>query len=438
MSWRPLVSQACQRLRLPPLQLMRRRRKILALAALTTAVVMQSGAVSAADDSMPHVLPLKSSEMTAASADLRAVAAIASGADLVGFGEGWHYVHEFLELRNRLFVHMVEHAGVTAYAGETGFERGIVADEVATGRREPSSDAVGAVFYNAVLTENRQLLDWIRAYNARPTTRRPIRFYGIDVSGGRSRAPWPATALEYIERRDTSLARNFEARLRVLRSPLTAVAYSALPTSQRSALTEAIADLVDTFEGMRLEWVAQTSRSEFQRAYRGALVARQADAQRRCDESLRAGRTHQPVACEQLRDAAMAENLGWALGQEGEQGRVFVFAHNWHLDKTGSQTTSTGGGTIRSMGFILNQAFGARYRVIGSLAGAIAGHEFLGNESDALRGLKQLRRAKLPLYVLDLRAARSDEQRLHDSFDAMLFVDQAQPCHGCDPQLAMP
>lgn len=379
--------------------------KNLARALLTTAVAaMSSGAAGPADATATRasrVLPLRSVDLATSSDELRDVAGIVDGARIVGFGEGWHYVHEFLSVRNRLFAYLVEHAGVTAYAGETGFERGIVADAFVTGRSELSSDAIGAVFYNAELAENRQLLEWIRAYNARPSTRRPVRFYGIDIGGGRSRPPRPAAALDYIALRDPALARQFEQRLQAMRSPLTAENYGALPAHERSALAEAIADLVDTFEGMRFEWTRASSVAEFELAYRAALVSRQANAQLRCDERLRTKQIEQSVSCEQLRDAAMAENVRWVLEREGPQGRVFVFAHNWHVDKVGGKAAALGSGTVRSTGSYLHETLGARYRVVGSMTGGMAVRDFPG-------------------------------------FDAMFFIDKVQPCHGCDPKLATP
>ncbi|MBL8271060.1 MAG: erythromycin esterase family protein [Steroidobacter sp.] len=400
--------------------------------------VLASATSGAADSPTLRVLPLQSLDLTNASDDLRDVARLVADARVVGFGEGWHYVHEFLTMRNRLFVYLVEHGGVTAYAGETGFERGVVADDFVAGRSARSSDAIGAVFYNAELAENRQLLDWIRAYNDKPSTRQPIRFYGIDVSAGRSRAPWPVAAMDYLWQRDPSLARRFERRLQVLRSPLSIDEYVALPASERGALTEAISDLIDVFDGMQLEWIRQSSRTQFERAHRAVLVARQGDVQRRCDQRLRSDETQPSLACEQLRDGAMAENLRWAMEQERSRGRVFVFAHNWHLDKVGSRPAESGGGTVHSMGVYLNEALGARYQVIASMGGGMADREYVSTDSRMLRDLEWLRRVNRPQYVLDLSVGAASETQLPASFDAMLFINKVRPCLGCDAKLAAP
>jgi CubicO group peptidase (beta-lactamase class C family)/erythromycin esterase-like protein len=253
--------------------------------------------------------------------DLEAIRKVAGDARVLAFGEGTHNAHELWSWRNRLFAYAVENLGFTAIAAETGYAKSIAADDYVMGREVALDTAVRGVFswVDTPFEENRELLGWMRAYNARVDMRRKIRFYGVEMSGstrpdGRHLIE---PAIAYLHSVAPERANAFTARFGPLLGGFERDRYERLPQAKRDALLVAVQDLVTEFERFRVAWEARSSPEGFERAYRHAVAARQLSAH------LRLGG--------EWRDIAAAENLRWVLEREGPRGRVFLFAHNSHV-----------------------------------------------------------------------------------------------------------
>src|SRR5579875_1891648 len=103
--------------------------------------------------------------------------------ELLGFGEALHGGEEILILRNRLFQRLVEAHGYSAIAIESSFPRAHVVNEYVAGRGPASYEAVQDSGFShgfGQLTANRELVEWMRRYNADPAHRVKLRFYGFD------------------------------------------------------------------------------------------------------------------------------------------------------------------------------------------------------------------------------------------------------------------
>jgi erythromycin esterase len=223
-----------------------------------------------------------------------------------------------LAFRNRLFEFLVQEMGFTAIAAETGYSESVAADDYVLGRKVERHKAATAAFSWArwPSEENAQLLDWMNAQNVRSGTNRPLRFYGLDLSGGRNGTFTEArlavdAALQYLRMVD----REREEQLRHAFDPLldrfNTAGYPSLTQQQRDALSGPLADVFATFERDHIRFVRASSAAEYHGAYQYAVVARQLDmnfrAQTRFDV--------QP-----LRDSSMARNLLWVLEREGPKG----------------------------------------------------------------------------------------------------------------------
>ena len=81
----------------------------------------------------------------------------------------------------------VEALGVTAIAAESGHTESNAVDDYVLGRGDLTPAIISSVFSwsSDVADADRALLEWIRHYNAQPTTKRKVHFYGIDLIGGR-------------------------------------------------------------------------------------------------------------------------------------------------------------------------------------------------------------------------------------------------------------
>jgi erythromycin esterase-like protein len=124
-----------------------------------------------------------------------------------------------------------------------------------------------------------------------------------------------------------------------------------------------------------------------------------------------------PGPADNCRDFFMAENVAWALGREGEVGKVVVWAHNWHV----SFLEPAGRGGAPRLGTYLGRRFGEGHVAFGFVFNEGEFQAIRGATQDpaAGRGLQSftvgaakagsidaaLAQAGLPLFALDLRRA---------------------------------
>lgn len=301
-------------------------------------LALLSGSASAASDVVQewirdHAKPVLVAD---GAVDASLVAQIAGEARIVSLGEAVHLTQEFLQLRNQLFVTLVERQGFTAFAMETGFLDGIEVDDY-IGAEAASVDApVQRVFSfnDAAIDANRELIEWMRAYNEQPGTRRKLRFYGLSMTGRsgrdeRARSRTIVGVLRYLQSVDQPLAESFRTRLEPLSSATRQRRSDVTSRAQQDALSALLLDVVSVMQRRRVQWQSRTSRLAFDRAYQMALNALQVDADQRLTDLVDA-RADASIDYDQ-NDAALAANLQWALAQEGPDGRIFAFAHNAHV-----------------------------------------------------------------------------------------------------------
>ncbi len=124
-----------------------------------------------------------SSETFNASID-RVIASLDDSVELLGFGEALHGGEDILMLRNRLFQRLVEAHGYSAIAIESSFPRARIINDYVEGRGPASYEAVQDTGFSnrfGQLEANRELVAWMRQYNADPSHQVKLRFYGFDM-----------------------------------------------------------------------------------------------------------------------------------------------------------------------------------------------------------------------------------------------------------------
>jgi erythromycin esterase len=409
-----------------------------------------------------HAIPLTTVGRGSGIDDLQPLKPIVNQAQVVALGESGHGIHESLAFRNRLWAFLVKNMGFTAIAAETGFSESLLVDDYILGKNVDSDTAIRSVFTwgDSVWKENQELIEWMRQYNAKPTTSRKIRFYGLDLTGGvqgrfaRCRRALDAV-LAYIGQSDSSLVKQVGQPLEPFLARFNDNDYRNLTPNERNSLTAAISDLIALLEHQRVTFFAQTSELAYHRAHRNAVVARQLDALFRANPNGFNPDVPQIDAApaQTARDAAMADNLRWVLEREGPKGRVFIFAHNWHIKKTRNYPKEVYpelflGEPHIPMGEHLNSMLGNGIVVLGFAFGqGREESEFPPADSTSIDGTLAL--LELPLFVLDLRTAPDEgfgvkwlnyrrKMRVNDryvelnpieAFDALVFVDTVSGVH---------
>lgn len=326
-----------------------------------------------------------SSESFNASVD-KVIASLGDSVELLGFGEALHGGEEILILRNRLFQRLVEVHGYSAIAIESSFPRARVVNEYISGRGTASYEAVQEAGFShgfGKLEANRELVKWMKAYNADSSHRIKLQFYGFDSPTEMMSSDSPRQLLHFVLDYLTSIdsASGQERRERVdallgldadwenpaaAMDPTKSVGLSPAATQLRIE-TE---DLISELQVRRPELVAESDEGRYLEAMQYVTVARQllnyhaAVAQGPGDSAKRI------VRLLGIRDASMANNLAYAVSRERGRGKVLAFAHNSHL-KRGKAEWQLGPYLLIwwPAGVQLNEIFGPRYAVIGTALG---------------------------------------------------------------------
>ncbi len=386
-----------------------------------------------------HAQPLHGIEPGEPTDDLRPIKDSIGTARVVAFSEGWHASHDFLAFRNRLFAYLVQEGGITAYAGETGFTDSVAVEDYVLGRTEYTDEAARAVFAwgDRSMEENRQLVQWLRAYNDRPTTRRKVRFYGIDLTGGGDflRAPLAVEAvLGFIQSVDPALGARLRSRFEPALKRFNTKGYPLLAPADRAALTAVVADLIRLFEANRLVWIRKSSSLAFERAYHNAVVVRELNEMFR-NSLLGIGVEAAPTWAD--REPGMSENLRWVLEREGPRGRIFMFEQVGHVAKR--ETRDRNRPDRQPVGAYLHSILGDDYVNIAGLwgsgtvgwPGSLRSIPYMGVDIyEALTPL--LLKVATPLYFLDLHgmpalAGPRFKGTPSDVFDSVVFFRTIGP-----------
>jgi erythromycin esterase-like protein len=311
------------------------------------------------------------------------IASLDDSVALLGFGEALHGGEELLILRNLLFQRLVEAHGYSAIAIESSFPRGFITNDYVLGRGPTSYEEVqdtGVSHGFGKLAANRELIEWMRQYNADPAHQIKLHFYGFDSPTEATSTDSPRQtlhfALDYLSSVDEALGQEYRHRIdpllgqdaawenpAAILDPSQAIGQSAEAKALRIETEELIAELLVR----RPELVAKSDRASYLQAVQFAMEARQLlhyhavlarESEKRQEKLLG------------IRDAMMAENLAYIASREQERGKILLFAHNDHL-KRGKVQWQWWNETLLwwPVGSHLHDMLGRRYVVIGSAVG---------------------------------------------------------------------
>jgi erythromycin esterase-like protein len=309
------------------------------------------------------------------------IAALGPAVELLGFGEALHGGEEILLLRNRLVQRLVVAYGYSAIAIESSFPRARTVNEYVAGRGPASYGAAQETGFShgfGQLEANRELVEWMRRYNADPSHRVTVRFYGFDqpavTAGPASPRQVLHFVLDYLASIERASADERRSRIEALlgpdarwENPMAWIdpATSSDLVAAATALRIETEDLMTELRTRRPELVAKSDEDRYAEIMRYAAVAR---------ELLNffaalAGRSSFAGSLG-VRDALMADNLAYIVARERGRGKVLAFAHNAHLQR--GEARMPAGADVYTWwpaGAHLNEMLGARFAVIGSAVG---------------------------------------------------------------------
>jgi erythromycin esterase-like protein len=311
------------------------------------------------------------------------IISLGDSVEVLGFGEPLHGGEDFLILRNRLFERLVEAHGYSAIAIESSFPRARLVNEYVAGRGPISYEEVQDAGFShgfGRLDANRELVEWMRRYNAHPAHGVKLRFYGFDspteMTGTDSPRQLLYFVLDYLatiggtdepERRqriESHLGQDAQwQNPEAMMDPAKAVGRSPAATALRIE-TE---DLITELQLHRPELAAGSNEDRYWEAVQYAAAAR---GLLNYHAGLARTSSRRLVEGLGMRDAMMADNLAYLVSRERGRGKVLAFAHNHHL-KRGQAEWRLGPHALAwwPAGAHLQALLGPGYRTIGSALG---------------------------------------------------------------------
>lgn len=351
--------------------------------------------VSAWLDANAH--PLNGSHLSLAHDDLEFLRDLVGDARIVALGENTHGTRDFFEMKARILRFLVEEMGFDTFAIEATWPEGLRLDRyVRTGEGDPASLLAGLYFWTWNTEAVLEMIEWMRDHNEAGGD---LGFHGVDMQ-------YPGMALHLVREYLGSVA---PARLDFVTGKLDCLTrFANGPNGRRSGppyreQTDAYrADCGASLEEARALLVE--NREEYE-------TAGGADPYAIALQSLRvAYQYHLQAVGEQSRDESMAENTGWLSDRIGPEGRIVLWAHNYHVSaQPGAQgfyQREIFGDDMVILGFTHE---GGRFTAVGRTVGASGAVRYTGLDSFDLDSPVEgsfeayFAGAAAPRFVLDLR-----------------------------------
>ena len=347
---------------------------------------------------------------------LRPLEDLIGSARVVALGEIVHRAHEPLAVRNQLFRFLVEELGFTSIALETGLAEAMVLRDFVRGEDLDLDTVVRRSFsWNfEKFRENRDLLEWIRAYNLDPSREHDLQLYGFDLPGGTGGVYFAHAdrvvdaVLDYLAQANRVEAEALRDQFGDLLPRFTDQAYGSFSREDRDRLTAGLNDLVAVLGRRYLALVERSSRDDYQWMYQASRTLQQLDSQLR---TIPAGwrpspeEPFNPNAAQSMtaRDLGMWDNVRWSLEQQAADAKTFIFAHNAHLQNAPTEFPN-GSGT--SLGQYLRSWLGNELVTIGTVHRSLSERgpfepQYVAQASALANRLHQ---AHVPMLLLDVRS----------------------------------
>ena len=280
-------------------------------------------------------------------------------ARVVGLGEATHGTREFFQLKHRVIQYLVERKGFRTFAIEAVFEPSIRIDRyIKGGEGDVEALVNGLGFWTWDTEEVIELVEWMRAYNARGGD--PLNFYGFDVQGGGDALK---RALAFV----AAHARDETAALRAGFGPY--LSFDELEGEARelartrlnspanlTGMHRAVTDLSLYIERNEALLTASAGADDYRLAQGAARVAVWWLAMALQPDEWTYLRS---TSATDVRDRGMADMVHWIRAVGGDEERIALWAHNAHVGKISDADGD------RMMGMLLENELGSDYYAIG-------------------------------------------------------------------------
>ncbi len=325
--------------------------------------------------------------------DIEFLRDIVGDARIVSLGEATHGTRDFFEMKARILRFLVEEMDFNTFAIEATWPESRRLDHyVRTGEGDPEVLLSGLYFWTWNTESVLEMIEWMREHNEAGGD---VGFHGFDMQ-------FPGMALhnvrEYVREVDPEAVETVSSQLECLerfannpRGRREFRGYENQPDSYRTECAASLEEARELLLANRGGYEAAAGEDAFEVALQSLRVAFQ---------------FHLRIAGEQTRDAYMAENTEWISRRVGPEGRMVLWAHNYHVSTTpgaqGSYLRETFGDDMVVVAFSHETGrLTAKQLLPEGGCGELTQHD-LGPPVDGSYE-QRLSLASAPRFVLDLR-----------------------------------
>ncbi|WP_297696533.1 erythromycin esterase family protein [uncultured Eudoraea sp.] len=303
-----------------------------------------------------NAISIETVEASSGFEDLKPIGDIIEDARIVSLGEPTHGNREVFQLKHRLLEYLVTEKGFNIFALECPFGEAFDVNRyVVDGIGDPEKALAGIYFWTWDTQEVLELIKWMRSYNANPENKRKVKFYGFDPQDPQRAA---RVMLEYLKKADPILEKAVRPELGILEFPFSDPRALGrrqwIPKEYDSLSVKKIQKVVQALKDNKETYVGNTSLKEYQLAKQHA---RQIEIY-----------ISDWVGGDYNRDYGQAENIRWTLDYEGEDSKMIVWAHNFHVSNMIIAKKDNEGldyDDYKCMGFHLKKWYGAQLKIVG-------------------------------------------------------------------------
>ena len=288
--------------------------------------------------------------------DLLPIGEMIGDARIVSLGEPTHGNREVFQLKHRMIEYFVEEMGFNIFALECPFGEAFDINRyVLDGIGDPEKAIAGIYFWTWDTEEVLELIKWMRSYNANPDNLKKVKFYGFDPQDPERAA---RVMLAYLKKVDPNLEEIVRPELGILEVPFSdpkgVGRRQLIPEEYDSLSLNYIQKVMKAFDSKKEAYVASSSLNEWQ-------LAKQHARQIEIYISIAANAGIE-------RDYGQAENIRWTLDYEGEDSKMIVWAHNFHVANMILAENDNEGLDYKGykcMGFHLKKWYGDQLKIVG-------------------------------------------------------------------------
>lgn len=312
-----------------------------------------------------HAIPLKTAEPRGADEDLQPLQQMVGNATLVGLGEQTHGTHEFFTMKLRILEFLVTHMGFTTFALENGWDESRQIDQYVLSGQGSLTDLLHADLYTThQVQEFRDLIEWIRAYDADLAHRTKVHFAGIDCWNISQAAFDEVVAyIRGVDPQQTNLVQALYADIRPSGPTLGFVdssGFSSLPQTTKQHYQDNAQQVYTLLQAHQAAYESQSSKEAFALALQSAHVILQYTKLAVLIAPFATLFSSQPGYT--YRETCMAENVAWLHDHAGGSAKIVLSAHNVHIANTAPFAWLG----EHNLGGLLHQHYKQQYLTIGT------------------------------------------------------------------------